>query len=100
MRAMHHTPKVKEKIESGTMSVVSQCFWVDQSDQQARGRSQVILRDQGKCTSCNSKYALQVEHIIPFAKGGTHEPKNLKLLCRNCNLQQGVKELGLLAMRR
>jgi 5-methylcytosine-specific restriction endonuclease McrA len=60
----------------------------------------VSNRDGKKCTNCGSKHAIQFEHIIPYASGGTHHPDNLKLLCRNCNLQQGIERFGLRAMKR
>ena len=63
-------------------------------------KREVFNRDQHQCKNCGSKYALTLEHIIPYAKNGTHHPKNLIVLCRNCNLHQGVKEFGLETMRR
>lgn len=61
---------------------------------------QVYQRDQGKCMNCGSKYALQIDHIVPFAKVLKHELSNLRLLCRNCNLGYGVKQFGLETMKR
>ena len=61
---------------------------------------QVYQRDQGKCRNCGSKYALQIDHIVPFANVGMHELANLRLLCRNCNLSHGVKAFGLEKMKR
>ncbi|MCM0606381.1 MAG: HNH endonuclease [Xanthomonadaceae bacterium] len=61
---------------------------------------QVYQRDLGKCMNCGSKYALTIDHIVPFAKVRTHELSNLRLLCRNCNLGHGVKQFGLEAMKR
>lgn len=63
-------------------------------------RREIFKRDEAKCTNCGSKHALQIEHIVPFILGGTHEPSNLKLLCRSCNLRQGIKQFGAEAMRR
>jgi hypothetical protein len=38
-----------------------------------------------KCANCGSQHALEIDHIHPFAQGGRHAPKNLRILCRNCN---------------
>ena len=45
-------------------------------------RRAVLARDDG-CTvdGCNSTYRLEVHHIIPVSKGGTHAPENLTTLC-------------------
>jgi hypothetical protein len=57
-------------------------------------RHEVWLRDGGKCTNCSSTYAVQYEHIIPFAKGGYSTAKNIKLLCRNCNQRSAIQQYG------
>lgn len=51
-------------------------------------RRAIYERDQHRCQNCGSKYALQIDHIEPVAKGGTTEPENLRLLCRSCNLSR------------
>ena len=56
-------------------------------------RKQVWLRDEGRCTytcqetkrRCHSKHFLQIDHIQPYALGGNHNLKNLRLLCANHN---------------
>jgi hypothetical protein len=60
----------------------------------------VWSRDEGKCTNCGSKHALQFDHRIPFSKNGKSEANNLRLLCRSCNLQAGIKLFGLEKMKR
>ncbi len=42
-----------------------------------------ILSRDGACTigGCNSTYRLEVHHIIPRSRGGTHVPENLTTLC-------------------
>ena len=52
-----------------------------------------------KCQLCSSTFAPQTDHNIPRAKGGTNEPKNLRLLCRNCNQRQAIEKLGVSKMR-
>ncbi len=56
-------------------------------------RKEIWQRDQGKCTytnpltnkTCDSTHLIQLEHILPFAKGGAHTLQNLTLHCANHN---------------
>lgn len=60
-------------------------------------------RDQGECQfknrksgkTCGSKRQLQLDHVYPYSWGGEHSSENLRLLCRNHNLQQSKKIMGL-----
>ncbi len=52
--------------------------------------AQVWQRDRGVCTKCQSTYALELDHIKPFAVGGKSTVENLRLLCRACNQRQRV----------
>lgn len=58
-------------------------------------RRQVWQRDKSSCTQCGSKYALQIDHIIPKAFGGSDTAENLRLLCRSCNQRAAIEKLGL-----
>jgi hypothetical protein len=54
----------------------------------------IWVRDQGCCQyfdkvtgrKCESKFALQIDHIHPFSLGGTNEKENLRLLGRAHNI--------------
>lgn len=35
---------------------------------------------------------LSIDHIVPRAKGGTHDRQNLRVLCTTCNTRKGVKD--------
>ena len=43
---------------------------------------------------CSSKFALETDHIIAVALGGTNEPENLQLLCRAHNSRRSIKTFG------
>jgi hypothetical protein len=66
----------------------------------------VLLRDQNGCTYrdpksgrvCGSKHGLQLDHIVPFSKGGQHLAENLTLKCGTHNRylaeKMGLRESG------
>ena len=62
-------------------------------------RDFIKSRDNYTCCNCgNSIYAepnllLEIDHIIPIAKGGFTEEKNLQTLCWKCNRSKGDKIL-------
>lgn len=55
----------------------------------------VLERDRHKCRSCGSSPAddgnvkLEIDHIIPWSKGGESVLNNLQTLCRACNIGKG-----------
>ncbi|MBA2404178.1 MAG: HNH endonuclease [Bdellovibrionales bacterium] len=59
-----------------------------------QSRADVWKKGQGKCQNCGSTYALEVDHIHPFAQGGKTKPENLQLLCRPCNQRRGYVMFG------
>lgn len=50
-------------------------------------RAEVLARDNNRCLCCGEEvnYLLQVDHIIPRARGGEDVFSNLQTLCRVCN---------------
>lgn len=60
----------------------------------AETRRKVWARAGHKCERCGSRHALQIDHILPKAKGGTDDECNLRLLCRACNQRAAIEELG------
>ena len=64
-------------------------------------RDQVFVRDRGCCSYvgasgrvCGSTHGLQVDHIVPVARGGQGTPGNLRLLCAQHNRVE-AERLGL-----
>jgi 5-methylcytosine-specific restriction endonuclease McrA len=53
-----------------------------------RKRFFVMKRDHFACVKCGASgygVKLEVDHIVPFSKGGTDALDNLQTLCFNCN---------------
>ncbi|MEC4986672.1 MAG: HNH endonuclease [Oscillatoria sp. PMC 1068.18] len=51
-------------------------------------RKYVFERDNYCCKSCQKKSyqtILNIDHIVPLAKGGSNDISNLQTLCRSCN---------------
>lgn len=51
----------------------------------------VYKRDGGRCQECGTTEDLQLDHIIPFSKGGATTVENLQLLCGKCNRAKSNK---------
>lgn len=54
----------------------------------------VFQQSRHQCENCKSTFALQIDHKIPRALGGTNHPSNLRLLCRSCNQRAAIKIFG------
>ena len=52
---------------------------------------EVFKRDNYTCQECGAgrEAKLHIHHIIPFARGGTDEMRNLITLCDSCNMAIG-----------
>ena len=58
-------------------------------------REKIAIRDNYTCQNCG-KYmpdgvGLQIDHIVPIAKGGKSVPSNLQVLCSKCNGKKSNK---------
>nr|DAY67707.1 MAG TPA: Recombination endonuclease VII [Caudoviricetes sp.] len=59
----------------------------------------LLKKCNGKCAYCGKQLTLEasdtcVDHVIPIAKGGNNEDKNLVMACRRCNSSKGAKLLS------
>jgi len=55
-------------------------------------REYLLYKFCHKCAYCNKKdISLQVEHIIPRARGGSDRVSNLTIACEKCNQKKGTK---------
>mgnify|MGYP006281058721 CR=1 FL=1 len=50
-------------------------------------RNEVLRRDEHTCQNCgqSTNVELEVHHIVPKSKGGTHKMSNLRTLCKDCH---------------
>ena len=55
-------------------------------------RRAILQRDNYQCTycaadgtQCRERIGLEIDHIMPFSLGGTHEIENLRVVCRAHN---------------
>lgn len=51
-------------------------------------RFKIYKRDGNRCLKCGRSDNLEIDHIIPIAKGGKSTPNNLQTLCKECNLKK------------
>lgn len=51
----------------------------------------IFKRDNFTCQHCGSQEFLELDHIIPFLKGGKDEETNYQTLCKKCNLRKKDK---------
>ncbi len=60
-------------------------------------RHRLYGEQEGMCPGCDMYFpfrVMEVDHILPRAKGGTDHPDNLQLLCSGCNRSKGDKTMA------
>ena len=85
--------------------------WKNPQDESTRHvpndiRDEVFVRDEGQCTfvapdgmRCQCRKGLEIDHINPYALGGSHDLSNLRLLCGGHNKLAAEKTMGKHVMR-
>ena len=73
----------------------------------AATKDAVFTRDKGRCAyvgstgkRCGATHHLQIDHIMPYARGGTNALDNLRLLCERHNMREAERVLGANALGR
>lgn len=47
-----------------------------------------------RCVACGQhRKHLQLDHVVPYAAGGTHELDNIQPLCGSCNKYKSIKTI-------
>jgi len=63
-------------------------------------RARVRSEADGRCGYCRARqdylpWTLEIDHIVPLAKGGSDDESNLWLACHSCNLFKADQTHGL-----
>ncbi|WP_177241279.1 HNH endonuclease [Stigmatella aurantiaca] len=53
---------------------------------------ETVSAEQHKKGVTPPKNETHVDHVVPRAKGGTNDPENGQVLCRECNIKKGDNE--------
>jgi 5-methylcytosine-specific restriction endonuclease McrA len=103
-RACAHQPNELPSMEATADKVRSESKNTFRSNRQisATTKHYVWMRDQGMCQhqdpttgkKCGSKYRLEIDHIVPVAKGGSNSADNLQLTCRAHNQWRAIEVFG------
>ncbi|WP_083222519.1 DUF1376 domain-containing protein [Ensifer sp. LC163] len=55
-------------------------------------KAAIFERDGERCRYCGTTEGpFHVDHILPVALGGSNDPENLTVACRDCNLSKGAR---------
>ncbi|WP_416972552.1 HNH endonuclease [Streptomyces sp. 4F14] len=57
-----------------------------------RVRPLALARDGFACVRCGGRSALEVDHVVPIAQGGTWTLDNAQTLCRDCHGRKSAEE--------
>ncbi len=98
--------EIKDEVKDAIKAKVTAASEVKPSGKTIRAH--IVKEAHGKCTyhdplsgrRCESSYQVQLDHIIPKALGGSDDPDNLRLLCRQHNLLMAEKIFGKPLMNR
>jgi hypothetical protein len=91
LKAMKAFCEIAYSAESGEIPSGETASTKRSRDPNLRLRFEVMRRDQFRCVSCGSSPAttagveLEVDHTVPWSKGGTTDLGNLRTLCSRCN---------------
>lgn len=50
----------------------------------------ILDRDGWACVKCGAQSELQIDHVIPFSRGGACSVDNAQVLCGPCNRAKGA----------
>jgi len=82
------------RLEQLRRSWIGRVYWRRNGQREAISptlRRAVHERDGGQCRQCLATERLEIDHVVPYSKGGATTLDNLQLLCKRCNCVKGAK---------
>ncbi|WP_373432209.1 HNH endonuclease [Streptomyces afghaniensis] len=55
-------------------------------------RPRALVRDGFSCVRCGARERLEVDHVVPIAKGGTWTLGNAQTLCHDCHKEKSAED--------
>lgn len=65
--------------------------WANRPGIPKQVRAKVFENDNYACVTCGATEPLEVDHIVPWSKGGAHDISNFQTLCKPCNISKGAR---------
>ena len=65
-------------------------------------KERLYKEQKGKCNACGEDFKiwnLEIDHVIPVAKGGGDYYENYQLLCSSCNRIKGGRPMEYLRLK-
>lgn len=99
--------QMNEFISKGKQSVVEKILQQHEFAKYSEDRPQiprkirrtVFARDRYCCKCCGDDQELEIDHIIPYSRGGSNDISNLQTLCRYCNGIKSAREMTIGELR-
>ena len=96
----NYVPKLVKFIDELDLEIIWFILWTDTKKVRKSSRrlisgttrQNVLMRDNYTCQICGATVKdgakLEIDHIIPYSKGGTNNEDNLQVLCQECNREK------------
>lgn len=55
-------------------------------------RPRALARDGFACVACGARERLEVDHVVPVARGGTWTLENAQTLCQDCHKEKSIED--------
>lgn len=85
-----------EECNSAAHNATRKAKWKTGMPAEYVSRAAIYRRDRGICHLCGAHRPpddFHLDHLVPLARGGTHDESNLAVACPGCNMGRGARPL-------